>query len=249
MLTITPKQAAIGATIVGVDLRSPLDDDVVAGIREALLQYEVVFFPNAALTAVEQVQLGRSFGTLQCHVALDSLTEAPEVVVFDTAKKATTAEWWHADVTCSPEPPMGAMLQMVVAPVVLGVLIRWRMPKTADQIGAFGPTMAVVAFTMVSGGIVAASAEAIAGQFGKLAFAALLLHIIGFAAGYILTKVLRYPESIARTVSIEVGMQNGGMASVLARQHFPTMPLAAAATVFSGVIQNMGGGLMAAGWV
>ncbi len=124
MLTITPKQAAIGATIVGVDLRSPLDDDAVAGIRDALLQYEVVFFPEAALTAVEQVQLGRSFGTLQRHVALDALPEAPEVVVFDTAKKATTAEWWHADVTCAPEPPMGAMLQMVVAPPVGGAT-RW----------------------------------------------------------------------------------------------------------------------------
>ena len=139
-------------------------------------------------------------------------------------------------------------LQMVVAPVVIGVLIRWRLPRAADRIGAFGPTIAVVAFTLVSGGIVAASASAIAGQFGKLAVAAIMLHVVGFATGYALTKVLRYPESIARTVSIEVGMQNGGMASVLARQHFPTMPLAAAAAVFSGVIQNILGGLLAAWW-
>ena len=34
----------------------------------------------------------------------------------DTADKAVTAEWWHSDVSCAPEPPMGAMLQMVVAP-------------------------------------------------------------------------------------------------------------------------------------
>jgi len=139
-------------------------------------------------------------------------------------------------------------MKMVVAPVVIGVLIRWKMPRTADRIGTFGPTIAVVAFTLVSGGIAAASAEAIKGQFGKLALAATLLHIIGFATGYILAKVLRYPESIARTVSIEVGMQNGGMASALARKHFPTLPLAAAAAVFSGVIQNIIGGLMAAWW-
>ena len=139
-------------------------------------------------------------------------------------------------------------MQMVVAPVVIGVLIRWTLPRTADKIGAFGPTIAVVAFTLVSGGIVAASASAIAGQFGRLALAAIMLHVVGFTTGYALTKVLRYPESIARTVSIEVGMQNGGMASVLARQHFPTMPLAAAAAVFSGVIQNILGGLLAAWW-
>jgi len=139
-------------------------------------------------------------------------------------------------------------LQLTVAPVVLGVLIRWKSPRTADKIGACGPTVAVLAFTLVSGGIVAASAEAIATHFGRLALAAFLLHVVGFVVGYIIPKVLRYPESIARTVSIEVGMQNGGMAAALAREHFPTMPLAAAASVFSGVMQNIVGGFIASWW-
>lgn len=139
-------------------------------------------------------------------------------------------------------------LQMTVAPVVVGVLIRWLLPRTADKIGACGPTIAVIAFTLVSGGIVAASAEAIASHFGRLAIAALCLHVLGFGVGYGLSKVLRYPESIARTVSIEVGMQNGGMAAALAREHFPAMPLASAAAVFSGVLQNIIGGLLAAWW-
>jgi BASS family bile acid:Na+ symporter len=60
--------------------------------------------------------------------------------------------------------------------------------------------------------------------------------------------VLGYPESVARTVSIEVGMQNGGMAASLAREHFAAMPLAAAAGVFSDVMQNIIGGLLASWW-
>ena len=139
-------------------------------------------------------------------------------------------------------------LQMVVVPVVLGVLFHWKFPRTAERIGSFGPTIAVIAFTLVSGGIVAASAEAIASNFGRLALAAVLLHVIGFAAGYVVTRVLGYSEVVARTVSIEVGMQNGGMASGLARKHFPTLPLAAAACVFSGVMQNILGGLIASWW-
>lgn len=139
-------------------------------------------------------------------------------------------------------------LQLTVAPVVLGVLIRWRLPRAADRIGACGPTVAVLAFTLVSGGIVAASADAIATHFGRLAIATFLLHLLGFGVGYTLSKLLRYPESVARTVSIEVGMQNGGMAASLAREHFPAMPLAAAACVFSGVLQNVIGGLLAAWW-
>jgi len=139
-------------------------------------------------------------------------------------------------------------LQLTVAPVVLGVLIRWKLPRTADRIGACGPTIAVLAFTLVSGGIVAASADAMAANFWRLSLAAFLLHVIGFGVGYLVPKLLRYPESISRTVSIEVGMQNGGMAAALARQHFPAMPLAAAAAVFSGVMQNIVGGLIAAWW-
>lgn len=139
-------------------------------------------------------------------------------------------------------------LQLTVAPVVLGVLIRWKLPLTADKIGACGPTVAVLAFTLVSGGIVAASADAIASNFGRLALAAFLLHVVGFVVGYSIAKMLRYPESIARTVSIEVGMQNGGMAAALAREHFPTMPLAAAASVFSGIMQNIVGGFIASWW-
>jgi hypothetical protein len=43
-------------------------------------------------------------------------------------------------------------------------------------------------------------------------------------------------------------MQNGGMAASLARMHFASMPLAAAAGVFSGVMQNILGGILAAIW-
>lgn len=139
-------------------------------------------------------------------------------------------------------------LQLTIAPVLLGILIRWKMPRTADRIGIAGPTIAVVAFVCVTGGIVAASAEAIAKNFGLLALAAFVLHVLGFGVGYLVPKMLRYPESVARTVSIEVGMQNGGMAASLARLHFSSMPLAAAAGVFSGVMQNIIGGVAAAYW-
>lgn len=139
-------------------------------------------------------------------------------------------------------------LQLTVAPVVLGVLIRWKFPRLADRMGACGPTVATVAFILVTGGIVAASAEAIATHFGLLILATLLLHALGFGLGYWVTRIFRFDETTARTISIEVGMQNGGMAAALARQHFTAMPLAAAAGVFSGVMQNVLGGMLAAWW-
>ena len=116
MLTVTPSDAVLGATVTGIDLHEPLSPATANELRSALVRHEVLFFPEAGLTPAEQIRLGESFGTLQCHASLDALAEHPEVVVFDTAQRATTAEWWHSDVTCAPEPPMGAMLQIVIAP-------------------------------------------------------------------------------------------------------------------------------------
>ena len=139
-------------------------------------------------------------------------------------------------------------LQAVVLPVVIGVLCNWRFPEAVAKIGNFGPAVSVVALSLITGGIVAASAPQIAANFGKLVLATFVLHVLGFLLGYIVAKVLRYPEDVARTVSIEVGMQNGGMAAMLARKHFTMQPLAAVPAVFSGVMQNILGGLLASYW-
>ncbi len=55
-------------------------------------------------------------------------------------------------------------------------------------------------------------------------------------------------EEIARTISIEVGMQNGGLAAVLAKQNFPMQPLAAVPAIFSAITQTLLGSLLATWW-
>jgi taurine dioxygenase len=115
-MKIIPELAPLGATVEDIDLREPLDPDDVANIRDALVEYQVLFFPEQGLQPEEQIRFGSAFGRLERHAALEALAEHPEVVVFDTAIKAPVAEWWHSDVTCAPEPPLGAILQMVIAP-------------------------------------------------------------------------------------------------------------------------------------
>src|SRR5690606_19410296 len=95
---------------------------------------------------------------------------------------------------------------------------------------------------------VAQSASTVAESAGKLCLAAGLLHLIGFAVGYLVAWIFRNPRAINRTVSIEVGMQNGGLAAVLAKRNFPTEPLSAVPAVFSSVMQTLIGGLLAAYW-
>lgn len=139
-------------------------------------------------------------------------------------------------------------LQAVVIPVVLGVICNWRFPRAVRRLALIGPAFSVVALSLITGGIVAVSAPLIAAHFGRLVLAAFAIHVLGFGLGYLVARALGYDKTVARTVSIEVGMQNGGMAAMLARLHFSSQPLAAVPAVFSGVMQNILGGLLAGYW-
>jgi BASS family bile acid:Na+ symporter len=81
-----------------------------------------------------------------------------------------------------------------------------------------------------------------------VAIAVLLVHAFGFALGYVIARALKFPIVSARTISIEVGMQNGGMAAMLARKHFAAQPMAGVPAVFSSVLQTVLGSLLAAWW-
>ncbi len=139
-------------------------------------------------------------------------------------------------------------LQMVVAPVLIGVLANWLFPRQVARIAKFGPVVSVVALVLITCGIVSGNAAAVIANAGHLLLAAVLLHVTGFALGYAVSRVLGYPKLVARTVSIEVGMQNGALAAGLAKKNFAMEPLAAVPTVFSSVIQNVVGSLVAAWW-
>lgn len=139
-------------------------------------------------------------------------------------------------------------LQVVVLPVLAGVACNWKFPGAVAKISPFGPLVSVVALIFIAGSIVAQSAPSVIANAGKLLLAAILLHTLGFALGYVVTRLLRHPKVIARTVAIEVGMQNGGMAAVLAKRNFPMEPMVAVPAVFSSVVQTLVGSLVAAWW-
>jgi bile acid:Na+ symporter, BASS family len=141
-----------------------------------------------------------------------------------------------------------SLLQVVAAPLIIGVLCNWRFPRAVARVCWLGPLASVIALCLITGGIVSHSAQAMARNAGVLTLAVLLLHVTGFLLGYALTRLLRYSPNIARTVSIEVGMQNGGLAAMLAKTHFAAHPLTAVPAVFSAIMQNILGGLLAAWW-
>jgi BASS family bile acid:Na+ symporter len=109
------------------------------------------------------------------------------------------------------------MTSIVLLPVVLGTLLNRLFPRAAERVSAVLPLIAIVLVILIVGGIVGGSKAQIMEHAGVLLLATFLLHASGFALGYGLARVLGLGEIEARTISIEVGMQNSGLGSGLAK--------------------------------
>jgi BASS family bile acid:Na+ symporter len=101
--------------------------------------------------------------------------------------------------------------------VVAGTLLNRLFPRAAAAVNGVLPLIAIMLVILIVGGIVGGAKAQIAAHAGVLLLATFLLHAMGFALGYALARVLGLSEVEARTISIEVGMQNSGLGSGLAK--------------------------------
>jgi alpha-ketoglutarate-dependent taurine dioxygenase len=109
--------ATIGGRVSGVDLTQELPDEVIAELRQALLDYKVLFFRDQPLTPAQHVAFAGRFGPLEIHPFIPSNTDEPELVRF--AKSADVGGYengWHHDVTWRACPSMGAVLHALEVP-------------------------------------------------------------------------------------------------------------------------------------
>ncbi len=138
-------------------------------------------------------------------------------------------------------------LQVVVLPVLAGVLLRAKAGRATESLVVWSPLVAVVAISMIVAGVLAQNAPVLREAGGRLFGALMILHWGGFALGWILSRMLRQTSAVARTISIEVGMQNSGLGVVLAQRHFPD-PLSALPGAISTVVHCLSGSLLACWW-
>ncbi|QBI56641.1 bile acid:sodium symporter family protein [Streptomonospora litoralis] len=139
-----------------------------------------------------------------------------------------------------------SILQVVLIPVLLGIVARALFSRAVQKVLPLLPLVSVVGIMIVVFAVVGANADALLST-GALVIVAVILHnLIGLALGYGAGKAVRLPESSRRTVSVEVGMQNSGLAAALATTHFE--PLAALPAALFSVWHNISGALLATYW-
>ncbi|APX33844.1 Bile acid:sodium symporter [Brachybacterium sp. P6-10-X1] len=136
-----------------------------------------------------------------------------------------------------------SIVQMVLIPVIGGIVVRLLLSRLVDRVLPALPWVSVVGISLVVIAVVSGSTEAIVSA-GALVLLAVVLHNgIGYLAGYWLARLLRQGERASRTTSIEVGMQNSGLAATLAATAFS--PAAALPGAIFSIWHNLSGAVLA----
>lgn len=138
-------------------------------------------------------------------------------------------------------PALGLListLKVVLIPITTGVLINRFLPGITRNIILSAPPVAVLLICLIVASIVGQGKEIILSSGFLLVTALICLHILGFILGFVISLILFKNWKVAKTISIEVGMQNSGLGVVLARENFSN-PAVAIPGALSGLIHSL----------
>jgi taurine dioxygenase len=138
-IDLKPFSPALGAEVRGIDLAKGLDEKSYREVRSAFNQFGVLFFKGQSeIPPALQIAIGRMFGELHVHPAAPQMPGFPELFVIHTQRdsKVANGEFWHSDVSCDEEPPLGTMLQIHVLPDIGGDTLFANMHAACDALSA-----------------------------------------------------------------------------------------------------------------
>lgn len=138
-----------------------------------------------------------------------------------------------------------SIVYVVIAPIVCGLLCQRFLPAMTKRVTPYLPALSSVAIMVVVVIVVSHNAERLL-TAGLLIVSIVMIHnLLGLAIGYTIGRLLHLQKPKCVALSIEVGMQNSGLASSLAVLHFAAYPLATIPGAVFSVWHNISGALMA----
>lgn len=111
-LDIRPVAGALGAEVFDVDLSQDLSDEIIAEIRQALLDHLVIFFRDQDITPEQHLAFAKRFGETVDYPLVKGVEGYPEImlVIKHEHEKVNFGGLWHSDTTYLERPPMGSIL-------------------------------------------------------------------------------------------------------------------------------------------
>ena len=138
-----------------------------------------------------------------------------------------------------------SIVKVVLLPITLGLVCNYFFEKVTREIVRILPLISTIAIIMIIASVVSANSARLK-TVGVMVVIVVILHnLLGYAAGFGVGKLLRLNTTKCRALSIEVGMQNSGLATSLAATHFAQYPLATIPGAVFSVWHNISGAVYA----
>jgi BASS family bile acid:Na+ symporter len=141
---------------------------------------------------------------------------------------------------------MLSIFKIVIVPVFLGIIVNSSNFLNIEKAKLYLPLIAVIAIVFIITIIIGLNSDQIFKHGPQIFFIVICHNLLGIFLGFYICKKMNYNEKIARTLAIEIGMQNSGLATALAIKYFG--PLAAMAGAFFSIWHNISGPILASIW-
>ena len=138
-----------------------------------------------------------------------------------------------------------SILWVVILPIVIGLLVKGLWPKFTERATDYLPAFSSIAIALIVAIIISANADRLLAGGLLIVLVVVLHNVCGLGLGYLTGRLLGLSEPKKRAISIEVGMQNSGLASSLATLHFAAYPLATIPGAIFSVWHNISGAIVA----
>lgn len=139
-----------------------------------------------------------------------------------------------------------SIIQVIIIPIALGFIVNHFFGKVTEKAVDVLPMVSTIAICLIVAAVVSHNADKIY-TCGVLVLCVVILHnLLGYACGFGLGKLLRIPTTKIKALSIEIGMQNSGLATSLASTAFPNLAMATVPGAIFSVWHNISGAILSA---
>ena len=151
----------------------------------------------------------------------------------------------HTHVTIDIFNMFLSILKVVIFPIGLGFLATRFFPKHVQKMIGVLPLMSIGAIALIIATVVSHQAQQIF-KTGFIVLAVVILHnLLGYLMGFLIATLFKMKPQKIKAFSLEIGMQNSGLATSLATTTFPSFPLVAVPGAVFSVWHNISGALLA----
>lgn len=138
------------------------------------------------------------------------------------------------------------ILMVIVLPIGLGLIINIFFYKHTKKITVILPTVSTISICLIIACVVSNNASKILNSGAIILIVVILHNLLGYLLGFIIGKIFKMTPEKTKAISVEIGMQNSGLATSLAATSFTNLSMATVPGAIFSVWHNLSGALLSA---